>query len=132
MADEIAALIQLLSTGDAAARAAAAERLARLGEAAQLAAVALVKALADADEPLLDWVTAALEGLGPPRTSDLAELASLAAHQHLDTAYWAVTLLGRAGAAAIAHRDAIAGVARQHPEVAVRRRAEWALAKLGE
>jgi hypothetical protein len=132
MADDIAALTQLLSTGDAATQAAAAERLARLGEAAQLAAVALVRTLADADEPLLDWVTAALEGLGPPRTSDLAELASLAAHQHLDTAYWAVTLLGRAGTAAIPHRDQIASVARQHPESAVRRRAEWALGKISE
>ncbi len=45
-------------------------------------------------------MTAALESLGPPRAADLPLLAALAAHENADVGFWAVTLIGRAGAAA--------------------------------
>lgn len=130
MAD-IAELVESLRSGDEAKCLAAAEALARLGSDAQPAAVALVEACATDDEETLEWVTSALEDLGPPPASDVAPLAALVGDPSLDVAYWAATLLGRLHEEAEPAVSALAGALEAHPEMAVRQRAAWALGMIG-
>lgn len=125
-----AELAESLAQGAATERAAAAERLAQLGEAARPAAVSLVRAVADDDESLREWAAAALEGMGPPDQADLPALARLTEDGRLDVSYWALTLLGRCGRAAAPHRDSVARLVEHHAEPAVRARARWALARI--
>jgi HEAT repeat protein len=120
-----------LQSGDAAARAAAAEVLAHLEEGAQGAAVALVTATADQDESVRQWATAALESLGPPPSDSAAQLGKLLADKRLDVAYWAATLLGRLGADAAAAVPQLTTALQSHGEMAVRERAAWALGQIG-
>ena len=70
MSPEIDALKQSLLGSDPAQQAAAAEKLAQLGEDAQPAAVELVRVCAG--EAAREWATAALEGLGAPAAADVA------------------------------------------------------------
>jgi HEAT repeat protein len=120
-----------LSSNDVAAQAAAAEALARLGSAAQPAAVALVEACGSSDASVCQWANAALEELGPPSPNQIAPLIQLARDQAGDTAYWAVTLLGRAGDAAPSAVAVLADLVRSAPELSLRERAAWALGKMG-
>jgi HEAT repeat protein len=131
MSEEVAKLSQALAGNDAAARQSAAERLAQLGPDAQAAAVPLVEACAIEDDSLREFVTAALEEIGPPLPGDVAKLASLVSHRSLDVAYWAATLLGRLkDHAAPAIRELVAALD-AHPEVSVKQRAAWALGQIG-
>jgi HEAT repeat protein len=127
-----------LKNTDVGVRASAAEQLAKLADDAQAAAVQLVTTMGDADSTVRDWVYAALESLGPPRAEDASSLAQLVNDKRLDVAYWAVTLLGRLGAAAgFSSGDvapvvsALTAVLQSHAEVAVRERAAWALGQIG-
>jgi HEAT repeat protein len=131
MSGDLTQLISQLDEDDAATRAGAVGQLCRLGELARPAAVALVEACGDPNESVREWATAALEGLGPPNDEDVASLTGLIRHQAADVAYWAVTLLGRAGAAAGQSAGELAGALRDHPAAAVRQRAAWALGKIG-
>jgi len=129
MSSDINALKQSLVSGDAAQKAAAAEKLAQLGEDAQPAAVDLVQACAD--EALLEWATAALEGLGTPDVADVSGLVALVNDKSSDVGYWAATLLGRVGPEAAAATSALAEALSKSPHVAVQERAALALGKIG-
>jgi HEAT repeat protein len=121
----------LLASDDVDARTDAAEQLARMGQEARTAAVALVRAAGDSAASVRDWAAAALEELGPPQASDIEALAALAGNPQADIAYWAVTLLGRAGDEAADVADAVAEALSAHPTIEVRQRAAWALGKFG-
>ena len=128
MAD-LATLIAELSGAAPEQRAAAAERLASLGEQAQAAAVPLVRATADSDEGVRNWATSALEDLGPPAATDGAALAELLADDSEDIGYWAATLLGRLADAR--HVDALAAALAADRPLIVRQRSCWALGQIG-
>ncbi|MEX2114517.1 MAG: HEAT repeat domain-containing protein [Pirellulales bacterium] len=131
MSAEVEALIQSLRGNDGEARQSAAERLAQLGPDAQAAAVPLVEACAIDDDNLREFVTAALEELGPPLPSEVGTLAALVSHVSLDVAYWAATLLGRLKDHAASAVDALAMVLDKHPQGSVKQRAAWALGQIG-
>jgi HEAT repeat protein len=128
MSTNLDQLIQALRSDDLPARQAAADALARapLPEAA----LALVEAYAAAGDAL-ESITSALEELGRPAASDVAALARLLDSPSLDVAYWAATLLGRAGNDAAAAVAPLVQALGQHAELAVRQRAAWALARIG-
>jgi HEAT repeat protein len=102
-----------------------------LGREARAAAVPLVEACETEDDQLREWVAAALEELGPPDVADVANLAALVERSPLDVAYWAATLLGRLEDQAAAAVPNLAWALANHPEMAVRQRAAWALGKIG-
>lgn len=131
MAHDIQELIAQVNSGDAARVAAAAESLSQLGHAARPAAVALAQAVRTENETARAWVVAALEEVGPPSEEQLDALARLLHDSSPDVGYWAVTLLGRAGAAAAGVVDEIVEMLRNSPELATRERAAWALGKIG-
>lgn len=131
MTAEFDALAASLKSGSPAERLAAAENLAQLGSEAHAAAVPLVEACETQDDQLREWVAAALEELGPPDPTDVAKLAALLEHSSLDVAYWAATLLGRLEDRAAPAVPNLALALRDHPEMAVRQRAAWALGKTG-
>lgn len=128
MSTDLAQLIAALRSGNAAARQKAAEELANSPQPG--AALALVEACSDADAAL-ESIAGALEELGPPPAADVAPLAKLLASPSLDAAYWAATLLGRAGSASAPAVPALAQALGTHAELAVRQRAAWALAEVG-
>lgn len=130
MGDEIESLAAKLSSPRADERADAAERLCQAGETAAPAAVPLVRACGDADDRVREWAVAALEGLGPPPPEAIADLTTLARKSVPLAAYWAITLLGRAGQAAESAADALAECLASG-DAAVAQRAAWALGKLG-
>jgi HEAT repeat protein len=131
MSESVSHLIALLASAAPADRIDAAEKLARLETAAQPAAVALVRACALEDDQLRDWVVAALEALGPPDEGDVANLAAMVDSSSLDSAYWAVTLLGRLQDKAAPAVPQLAGALANHAEMPVRERAAWALGRIG-
>jgi HEAT repeat protein len=131
MSGEVTKLSQALGGNDAAARQAAAERLAQLGPDAQAAAVPLVEACAIDDDSLHEFVTAALEELGPPLPGDVAKLAALVSHRSLDVAYWAATLLGRLKDHSASAVNELVAALDAHPEISVKQRAAWALGQIG-
>lgn len=126
----IANLVELLRSGDPATRLDAAERICHMAEDAAPAAVDLVRACTDADEQVREWVVAALEGLGAPPEASIPALAGLATSENPLAAYWAITLLGRAGQAAKSAVPAVTACLQSKDE-AVRRRAAWAIEKIG-
>jgi HEAT repeat protein len=129
MSQDINALKRALLSSDPAQQAAAAEKLAQLGEDAQPAAVELVRACAD--EALCEWTTAALEGLGAPAGADVSRLIPLLNDKSSDVAYWAATLLGRAGPEAASATPALAEALSESLHANVRERAALALGKIG-
>jgi HEAT repeat protein len=131
MSDDIQPLIRQLSSQNPTDQATAAEALARMGKEAQPAAVALLGALRNADAQTMDWCVAALEELGPPPASQVKELIKLANDKSVDAAYWAITLLGRAGRDADSAVSTLTAVLQSSHEAAVRERAAWALGKIG-
>lgn len=128
MGTDLNRFIGALRSGEAAARQAAAEELSRRPQ--QGAAIALVEACIHADDAL-ESITAALEVLGAPAASDVAPLAKLLDSPSLDTAYWAATLLGRAGEDAASATPELTRALGAHAELAVRERAAWALGRIG-
>jgi len=128
--DDTARLAAKLASADADERAEAAEKLAQAGTEAAAAAIPLVRACGDADERVREWSVAALEESGPPPPEAIATLATLAQQGVPLAAYWAVTLLGRAGEAAGSTAGVLAGCLASD-DAAVAQRAAWALGKLG-
>ncbi len=131
MPENVAKLLGQLAADDAQQRASAAEHLARLGEGARVASVALVRSAADADESTRDWVMASLEGLGPPPVEAVDELTQLLADSRPDVAYWAATLLGRLGPAAVNVVAALSAALHADSGTSVQERAAWALGQIG-
>ncbi|NOY42822.1 MAG: HEAT repeat domain-containing protein [Planctomycetes bacterium] len=129
MGDSIPTCIENLSQSDAVRQADAAETLASLGEAARPAIVALVQTCGSDDEDVSNWCASALEGVGPPTVEQIDDLKLLARASDENVAFWAVTLLGRAGAA-----SAVPVLVERLADSAtpsVQRRAAWALGRLG-
>lgn len=122
------ALAQQLSGGAAAERLAAAEALAVAGDDAAPAAAALVEACVDAS--LREICVGALEELGPPPSEQMTAIAELVRSENESVAYWAATLLGRAGPDAAPHAATLAETAEVGPAAAAER-AVWALGKIG-
>ncbi len=127
MQQDIGRAIQQLSDSDAANRRRAAETLLAMGSEAQSAAAALVRATADADEIVREAVVGTLESLGAPAAQDIAELTNLLTSESTDTAYWAATLLGRAGIAASSSVEVLARVLTASSAPELRQRVAWAL-----
>lgn len=130
-ADDPLALAGQLESEDAQARSNAAELLSRMGEEAAPAAAALVQACGDPDDQLREFAVAALEDLGPPPAEAIGRLVGLVAHDAPLVAYWAATLLGRAGEDAASAVPALALCVDSTAELSVRQRAAWALGKIG-
>jgi HEAT repeat protein len=128
---DVQSLIAQLEGTDTAQQTAAATELATLGHAAQPAAVALVRTIGIPDEEVLEACTAALEDVGPPAPDQIKPLAELAGDCTSDVAYWAVTLLGRAGNAAAAAVPKLIQVLESDADLPVRERAAWALGEIG-
>lgn len=124
-------LIAQLEGTDTTQQTAAATELATLGHAAQRAAVALVRTIGIPDEEVLEACTAALEDLGPPAADQIKPLAELAGDCTSDVAYWAITLLGRAGKNAATAVSALTQVLESDADLPVRERAAWALGEIG-
>jgi len=132
MVDPIPTWISQLATGTVAEQAEAAESLARLGTDAQPAAVALVHACGTDEESLCAWCSEALENLGPPAADQISSLIELAQNPSSNSAYWAITLLGRAKEEADGAVLPLANLLiSDSPEVATRERAAWALRQIG-
>lgn len=122
-------LAERLSSGSPQDRAAAAQALCHLGKEAAPAAVALVLGVSDPE--CAAWCAAALEELGPPREADLKKLTVILSSHEPDQAYWAATLLGRAGKSAAPAAEALSHNAQHHQALPARERACWALGRLG-
>lgn len=130
MSQDVSELIAGLKDKELATRRTAAEALLRRGPEASQAAVALVEACGDEDEQVREAVGAALEEIEPQEDS-AAALAELLKHTNADVNYWAATLLGRTRTS---NNEAIAALTQavgDYTEVTVRRRAVWALGKIG-
>lgn len=107
-------LAEELQAEAVADRRRAAKMLAMLAEEAQSAAIAMLHAVTDADEEVCNWISEALENLGPPQVSDAQTIANLAVTAaHPDTQYFACSLLGRLGPRAHEQYPEIAGLVRQ-------------------
>ena len=117
-----------LLSSDVSAQALAAESLASLGEEAQPAITALVRACGSSDEDVCNWSNAALEQVGPPAPNQIDELVELAGASQADVAFWAITLLGRAKATVAVPilRERL----QDDSAPQVRQRAEWALKRI--
>ena len=124
-----ASTLHQLMRGTSRERAQAAEYLAQQGPDAAYAASELTAACGDHAE-ISHWAVAALEELGPPPTSAIDALATLAQSEAPLTAYWAVTLLGRAGRDAAEHQGVIADLLEQSPDLALREKAAWSLGRM--
>jgi HEAT repeat protein len=141
MAPDISILIADLSAHDVAKRIAAAEQLFRRDDI-RSATIPLVRAVGDPHEQVREFAHAALEDLGEPAMEEIPVLAELLHDPSADIAYWAATLLGRAGPRAAkspSHDGPQADVAvealcralsrAEAPQV--QQRAAWALGQLG-
>jgi len=125
------ALIAQLASTNPDERAEAAELLCRAGTAAVAATLPLVEACGDDDSRVREWAVAALEELGAPPAAIIDHLADIATGPEPLGAYWAATLLGRAGQNAAAAVPALATCVASAKDTAVRERAAWALGKIG-
>jgi HEAT repeat protein len=125
------ALAADLNSADPGVRSTAAENLARMAEAAAPAAAELVRACGDANEQVREQAVAALEDLGPPPAEAIDRLIGLVGHGDPLVAYWATTLLGRAGEDAARAVPALAGCLASPADLSVKQRAAWALGKIG-
>ena len=105
-------------------------------------AVELAKAAGDANDAVAMAAAEALEMLGAPPLNllgQLLELAQSATTKPIDprgttegeTAYWAVTLIGRLGPAAAPATDCLTKILTQSAYLPVRERAAWAIARIG-
>lgn len=130
MARDLSSFIKDLSADDVPTRAAAAEKLNEMGEAASPAAIALIDALQDADESVRQLSNSALENCGPPPDDLIDELEHRLTSDSTDVAYWAATLLGRLEAGAVQAVESLKTAAADHPADEVRQRATWALGKI--
>lgn len=120
-----------LKLGDPAARAEAAEQLSRMGAEAQPVIPQLVHGAGDQDEAVREWCIAALEEVGPPAACQIADLTALAQAADATVAYWAITLIGRAGVQGAPALAVLIDRLAEGNDESVRQRAAWALAAVG-
>lgn len=131
MADNVTALIHQLKAAEVGRRSEAAEALLQMGEEAQAAALALVRACADPAEEVREPATGALESLGPPASSDMRGLMEMLGDANADVAYWAATLLGRLGGDAVDAVPELVKLLTKDGPLPGRERAAWALGQIG-
>lgn len=124
-----ATTLQQLLHGSPSERAAAAEHLAQQGTEAAYAASELTAASGDTEQ-ISDWAVAALEQLGPLPSSAMDSLASMAQSKKTLTAYWAITLLGRAGPEAAVHQQVLVALLKYSAHLVVREKAAWSLGRM--
>ena len=129
---DLESALHQLRTGDTARQAEAAEALAGLGEGAQAAIPALVQYCGDADEGVRNWCVAALEEVGPPARNHLADLSAMAQAADSEVAFWAVTMLGRAGADAHEAIPVLLERLQDRNVPTVQERSAWALGRVGQ
>jgi len=120
-----------LSSSDPPTRHNAAKLLSQNADAAVDVAIELVQFAGDPDRVVAEYCVATLEELGPPAASQLEPLSQLAVSENSDVAYWAVTLIGRAGVAATNQAMLLGDIVIGDAELAVRERAAWALSRIG-
>ncbi len=125
-----ATLTQQLDRDSLTAQISAAETLAGMAEAAQPAIVALVRHCGSDDEDLCNWCAAALEAVGPPTAEQVDDLALLTTSANTNVAFWAVTLLGRAGSLAEPATAVLTKRSEDASAPEVQKRAAWALEKI--
>lgn len=130
MSDTVEALAQQLNSDQLSTQISAAEALAGLAEDARPAIVKLVKYAGSDEEDLSNWCTAALESVGEPSIDQIDELALLASSANENAAFWAATLLGRAGKNATPALPALADRANDPSTPEVQKRAAWAVEKI--
>ena len=123
-------LLKQLNATDLPSQVAAAEELARLAEGARPAIVSLVQHCGSTDEDLRNWCTAALEEIGAPSVEQIDELALLASSANTDVAFWAATLLGRAGTLASSATTVLLERSTDRTSPEVQKRAAWALERI--
>ncbi len=121
--------LRSLASAEAPKRLDAARSLAQSPDAS--AAVALLTALADTNDEVRQWANEALENLGEPSLEHLTALLESTVSDNNDQAYWAITLIGRLGPRAIQARAELARLAEMHQMPEIRRRAVWALQRIG-
>ncbi|WP_442485456.1 HEAT repeat domain-containing protein [Aeoliella sp. SH292] len=121
----------MLQSPDVALRRQAAEHLSQNPDAAMELPVDLVKAIGDSDRQVMEYAVATLEELGEPSPLHLSRLSELIVDENPDVQYWAVTLVGRTGPAAVEYATRLAGVVASKAEPQVRERAAWAIARIG-
>lgn len=127
---EASLIIQDLESTDLAKQRAAAQACAKDPALARAAAIPLCRAVSAADERVVEWCVAALEGLGPPSLEDLDALVQLFPKQEA-TAYWSVTLVGRLKHSALsAGKSLAATVDSPNTPDEVRNRAIWAIGQI--
>ena len=127
----IQSYIDDLNQADVNKKADAAQQLTYLAEQAQPAIIHLVQNCSNTDEEVTNWCTAALEGVGRPAASQIEELTALAQAANSDTAYWAITMLGRAKELAISAVPTLVDRLSDSSAPNVQCRAAWALGRLG-
>lgn len=124
--------VSALSSTNLQERIAAAEFAATHPQACRSWAVDLVIAAGDRSDSVAIAAAEALEMLGPPQVGQLAGLIDVAGkNSDGESAYWAVTLIGRLGPAAANATDALVKALTASPYLPVRERAAWALARIG-
>ena len=126
----IEALLTQLREPNLSVQIAAAEALANREAKAQPAIVELVRNCGTTDEDLQNWCFAALEKIGPPTIEQIDELALLANSANTDVAFWATTLLGRAGTMALTAVSVLAARSTDASAPEVQKRAVWALERI--
>lgn len=131
MAADVSHWIDNLSSSDMVLVGQAAEALAKMGPDAKAAAVPLVRAVANNEETVREWVVSALESLEAPHEDDTPALTKLVGSDDGEVAYWAITLLGRLEDNAASAVLALIEALKQDPHPHNRQRAAWALGKIG-
>lgn len=119
-----------LKSESVAERAEAAETLCTAAPESSFAAAELVRACADEDESVREWVVGALESIEEPPANALEALEESCRSDNALVAYWAVTMMGRMGCAAKAKQDVIAQLLENSKDLSVQEKAAWALGKM--
>lgn len=131
MASEWDQWLTELRSPQASSRRVAAERFALTPQASRTGCLALVDAVIDEDDEVREWISEALEGMGPPDAKDVPCLVQRLGGENGDRCYWAATLLGRLGPGASAAVPALASTLINHLSLPARERAAWALGEIG-
>lgn len=133
---------QNLLSANANERLRAAEFASQYPDQCRLWAVPLAKAAGDTNDAVAMAAAEALEMLGAPPPhllKELVELAQASVSKPIDlrgsteseSAYWAVTLIGRLGPAAAPATECLTKILAQSACLPVRERAAWAIARIG-
>src|SRR5687768_15634169 len=97
MADQIDQWRFELRSPDPTTRRKAAEQIAASPEASRIACLELLGLVDDGDDDVREWVSEALEGMGPPDAAVLPALIQRLEDADGGRGYWAATLIGRLG-----------------------------------